>query len=231
GACLPAFPYSLRQTGMAIDCTGTNCGLSGLVGHKSCQPVIITNVTLGLGKQMNGRVPATRNSHGVARKPPGLATPLPVFIECSPFQSGNGAPTVCTYRGRAENTLDTCFSQRVRKRAISYSPNVHQCCHFDSGPMQIQCGVVSAVVIGCDDRSVPERRCKLRGITSRSRSQHDAGPIIVGKNQGPFDGAGCKHHLASAHFPQALSWFSGFRGRPLCTLLHDGQSIVVVITG
>ena len=99
----------------------------------------------------------------------------------------------------------------------------------DPGPRQRRGQRIGAVIVDEQHRA-PSRRHRVTMQIGLDRAgQHDAGPVVVGKDQGPLDRPGRQHDAAGADVPQALARQSGGRRRPEPLADPFGRDQVVVV--
>ena len=66
-------------------------------------------------------------------------------------------------------------------------------------------GPIGAVIVGEDHRLVAGNHAELVGVALGRARQHDARPVVAGKYQRPFEGAGRQHDGAGADRPVAVA--------------------------
>ena len=92
---------------------------------------------------------------------------------------------------------------------------------------------VAAVVVGEDDERAFRQHREAIDIGLDGRRQHDARPVIVGKDQRPFDRARAEHDPFRADAPQALPHraFALGERHMIAEALQPDEIVVVVVTG
>ena len=102
--------------------------------------------------------------------------------------------------------------------------------HRRAGGLQVERGAIRAVVVGQHHRAAARAHGVAVEVAAHRARQHDAGPVVLGEHQRPLERAGRQHHLARAHFPEALAG-QVRRGAPevVGDALEQGQIVVVVV--
>ena len=206
----------------------------GFIRHEAVQLFAILKRTLGLAEQMEGRVPAAGHAYEVAVQGFRCAGKIGAGI----VELGNAHPLDLSLFvfDRANSRIFTYPDAGIAAAAGQLSGNGRP--HIDNGYFGaglpgVQCGFISAVIVGNQDDIASGQHRKAVDIGAYGACQHNARSIAVGKYQRSLHRA-CGHdHLLGANLPQS---FLGALGRVLAAqVLADAfvghQEVVVEISG
>ena len=101
----------------------------------------------------------------------------------------------------AREHTDPPRAQGVRRRGGRRIADVGDGGDLHARIQQVESGFIGAVIVGGDDRAPSSQNAEPHRIGPGGRGQHDAGPVIVGKDQRPLKGAGGEHDAPGANLP------------------------------
>ena len=94
---------------------------------------------------------------------------------------------------------------RLRQRPGRLVAQVGDQLDRDAGLVQVERGAIGLVMRSDDDDALADLDAMEVEIAPRRAGKHDPGPIVVGKDERPLDGACREHDLAGPHPPQPLA--------------------------
>ncbi len=174
---------------------------------------------------MHGGIPAAGHADEIALDRPHRAACTAVIIDVRDVDCRDPAPAVhagdCSSKTDFERGFLRLHGSAAQRPAARVDDG-----GFNSARVEIERGVISAVVVReyHGTRAGPHR-IAIR-VRARSRGQHHAGPVVVGKHERALECAGGEDDLRGPHFPQALR-------RRMCRRLrgtfNNGERVMVEI--
>ena len=187
-------------------------------GNECLQPVAPAQRPAGLAEEMHRRVPAAAHGNQVAGDTP--HAPLRLDLD-----AGYGAAPEGSQGNRAAQ-----HGQAVRVRH-AVRAQIDKRGDLAAVPGELAGGGIDGVVIGEKDGAAARQHGIAVDEGGDGARQHDARPVIAGKDQRALMRAGRQHHTAGADMPYALARPAGaFRRRKAFRQpLGQRNEIMVVI--
>ena len=197
-----AFGQALGQGEGAVGSAGRAFGLGRGVGNEDRPFVVETQPAPGLGEKMHRRVPAARHQHHVtgqiARRAGNAGGVVVQGHDAYPLDAM--AP-VGGDDGVAGKHRDAGVQGPVWQCAGHFGTQIDDRLDRGAGGHHVEGGAVGVVVASKDHGAVAGLDPITVEIGARRPGQHDSRAVVIGEDQGPFDGAGGQHDLLGAHLP------------------------------
>ena len=178
---------------------GAHC-LHRLAGHKNTRLGLKFERAARLREQMHARVPAARHRHAIASQ-------LPHRAACSVAREPldrDGAHPPPPGRGDDDAALkdrQAGFARQPGPFTFDLDAGIDDGLDLHAGFGQIERRRIGAVIVGEHYALCTRSHAVAVDIALRRPGQHDAGPVVVGEDQGPFQRAGRQHDLSGAYLP------------------------------
>ena len=158
--------------------------------------------------QVQRRIPAARHGDEIASNllltyHPALALAIGGDFDIGDVESAETGVDGRDHRSGID--LDSHLAGLDGKCAFSPRPRIDNP-HRDACGLQHHGRLVGVVIVGEDDAFRTGGNAIALDHAARRTCQHDAGTVVVGKGNRPFDGTGGEDHLLRPDLPQPVAW-------------------------
>ena len=227
-------PVGLGVQGLgeiAIGATDRRYRLARGAGHETAVLLVPLEPAAGLGVQVQGRAPATGHGQQVAVQ--GFPRPLQAIFRQAPYHQLPQRPSAAGMHHAVAQPIHD-----PRHRGPPQQFRRHPGAHIDDGCdphavlRQLQRRMPGGVVVAEENDALAQGQAIAVTVLPHRTGEHDAGPVVVGKHQRPFQGAGGQHHAPGADAPEDLPRCCAVRARPqmIPHPLQGGQQVVIVVS-
>ena len=178
------------------------------VRAEALQRVIKADIAAIVAPQMQGRIPAARHGDEIASgflflDDPALALAIGGNFHIRDAEAAETGVDSRDHRSRID--FYSHLAGLGWKRAFGPRPRVHNA-YRDACGLQHHGGLIGVVIVGEDDALGTGCYAIALDHAARRTCQHDAGTVVIGKGNRPFDCPGGEDHLLRPDLPQTVAW-------------------------
>ncbi|GJE72684.1 hypothetical protein CHKEEEPN_4243 [Methylorubrum podarium] len=227
---------AVREAGGEIVAAARRAGralrLGRRAGHEGIDPRVVGQLAARLREQVDGGRPAAGHADAVAGKKATAAAPA-VAPDRRHDETRDALSALRSDHGVAGQHFGAGGAQlRQFRPAIRFQAQVDEG-DVETGGARVERGLVGGGAARGEDELAARRHAVAVEEDPHALGEHDAGPVVVGEDEGALVGAAGEHHLARPHLPQALAGRLA-RGRRQVVgdpLGHRDVVVVVVAEG
>ncbi len=206
--------------------TGATHAIGAAIGKEGVQLLLETQLAACLREEMDGGREAAAHRHEVAGEARARAD-LAVAADGRDLDRGHLVPAARrANRGGFENAKPGGTGSRC-PRPRHLLADVDDRRDLDAARGKLDRGAVSLVMGGRHHRARAGLDGVARKILPRRVGEHDAGAVVVGKDERAFERARREHDLLGAHLPKPLARSSFGRRRQMVRQAFDEADHVV----